>query len=96
MEVGPGVVEVGLADAAPGLSEATEANPAFPVSKGDGLTEGEQGQLDELLHRWRHVFATCEEDYGRTGAVKHNIQTGDSNPVRERFRPVPPTLYKNT
>ncbi|CAL9703600.1 unnamed protein product [Knipowitschia caucasica] len=93
VEVDPGVVEVRLVDAAP-KPEVTNVSPAVPVPGGDGLTEEEQGKLDELLNRWRHVFSTHEEDYGRTSAVKHTITTGDANPIRERYRPVPPTIYK--
>uniref|UniRef100_A0AAV2IZ80 Reverse transcriptase n=1 Tax=Knipowitschia caucasica TaxID=637954 RepID=A0AAV2IZ80_KNICA len=85
VEVDPGVVEVRLVDAAP-KPEATNVSPAIPVPGGDGLTEEEQGKLDKLLNRWRHVFSTHEEDYGRTSAVKHTITTGDANPIRERYR----------
>uniref|UniRef100_A0AAV2L2A8 Uncharacterized protein n=1 Tax=Knipowitschia caucasica TaxID=637954 RepID=A0AAV2L2A8_KNICA len=85
VEVDPGVVEVRLVDAAP-KPESTNVSPAVPVPGGDGLTEEEQGKLDELLNRWRHVFSTHEEDYGRTSAVKHTITTGDANPIRERYR----------
>lgn len=54
----------------------------------------EQQQLDQLLLKWQHVFASHEEDYGHTDAVRHRIPTGNAKPIRERFRPVPPTLYK--
>lgn len=93
VEVSPGVVEVGLIDADPEQLGTTGGN-AGPSLKGDGLTEGEQQQLDQLLHKWQHVFSTHEEDYGHTDAVKHCIPTGNAEPVWERFRPVPPTLYK--
>uniref|UniRef100_A0AAV2MFS4 Uncharacterized protein n=1 Tax=Knipowitschia caucasica TaxID=637954 RepID=A0AAV2MFS4_KNICA len=90
LNVGPGVVEVNLVDTAdPDKPEVNETTNALPLSKGDGLTDDEQRQLNELLRRWSHVFSTHEEDYGRTGAVKHRIPTGDSNPIRERL-PAPP------
>uniref|UniRef100_A0AAV2K0D1 Uncharacterized protein n=1 Tax=Knipowitschia caucasica TaxID=637954 RepID=A0AAV2K0D1_KNICA len=90
LNVGPGVVEVNLVDTAdPDKPEVNETTNALPLSKGDGLTDDEQRQLNELLRRWSHVFSIHEEDYGRTGAVKHRIPTGDSNPIRERL-PAPP------
>uniref|UniRef100_A0AAV2MC89 Reverse transcriptase n=1 Tax=Knipowitschia caucasica TaxID=637954 RepID=A0AAV2MC89_KNICA len=88
LNVGPGVVEVNLVDTAdPDKPEVNETTNALPLSKGDGLTDDEQRQLNELLRRWSHVFSIHEEDYGRTGAVKHQIPTGDSNPIRERDFP---------
>uniref|UniRef100_A0AAV2KUJ1 Peptidase A2 domain-containing protein n=1 Tax=Knipowitschia caucasica TaxID=637954 RepID=A0AAV2KUJ1_KNICA len=90
LNVGPGVVEVNLVDTAdPDKPEGNETTNALPLSKGDGLTDDEQRQLNELLRRWSHVFSTHEEDYEQTGAVKHRIPTGDSNPIRERL-PAPP------
>ena len=94
VEVSPGVVEVGLIDAGQEQPETAGGNAGLPLLKGDGLTEGEQQQLDQLLHKWHHVFSTHDEDYGHTDVVKHRIPTGNAEPIRERFRPVPPTLYK--
>lgn len=45
VEVRPGVVEVGLIDADP-EKLGTAGGNAGPSLKGDGLTEGEQQQLD--------------------------------------------------
>lgn len=39
------------------------------------------------------MFAQHEEDFGRTGAVQHQIPTGSAPPSREQYRPVPPSLY---
>lgn len=44
--------------------------------------------------KWQHIFSTHEEDYGCTSIIKHQIPTGNAVPVRERYRPVPPTLYQ--
>ncbi|XP_070819607.1 uncharacterized protein [Chaetodon trifascialis] len=92
IEVSPGVVEVDLVNTDQELLRA--AGDAEFSLKGDGLTEGEQQQLDQLLLKWQHVFSTHEEDYGCTDVMKHRIPTGNTEPIRERFRPVPPTLYK--
>ncbi|KAG1945839.1 interleukin-1 receptor accessory protein-like 1-A [Pimephales promelas] len=61
--------------------------------RGEGLEEEQQYQLREFLSKWQHVFSTHDEDYGCTGVVKHQIPTGNAAPSRERYRPVPPTLY---
>lgn len=69
-----------------------EGHPALALL-GEGLDEGQQAQLDALLRKWSHVFATHDEDFGRTSIITHQIPTGTAPPVRERYRPVPPNLY---
>lgn len=59
----------------------------------EGLTPPQSDQLREVLERWQPVFAQSEEDYGCTNAVYHTIPTGDAAPIRQRYRPVPPSLY---
>lgn len=59
---------------------------------GEGLEKDQRCQLQDFLSRWQHVFST-DEDYGCTGVVRHQIPTGDAAQSRERYRPVPPTLY---
>ncbi len=61
--------------------------------RGEGLEESQTQQLQTFLAKWQHVFSSHDEDYGRTDIVKHQIPTGDAAPSRERYRPVPPTLY---
>lgn len=68
--------------------------PSAAGLKGEELDSTQQQQLQQLLSKWQHVFAQHSEDYGRTAAVKHQIPTGNAAPIRERYRPVPPTLYK--
>lgn len=79
-------------DIRPVTTEPAGGHPALSL-QGEGLTEGQQRQLTDLLHQWTHVFAAHDEDYGRTSAVLHTIPTGDAPPVRQRYRPVPPSLY---
>lgn len=79
-------------DIRPVTVEPAGGHPALGL-RGEGLTEDQQKRLADLLHRWTHVFAAHEEDYGRTSAVLHSIPTGDAPPVRQRYRPVPPSLY---
>uniref|UniRef100_A0A8C7WZ80 ribonuclease H n=1 Tax=Oryzias sinensis TaxID=183150 RepID=A0A8C7WZ80_9TELE len=88
-----GVVEVGLVGACDPTEDGT-----FEVMKladRPDLTEDEQGRLKMLLQKWTKVFSTEETDFGRTSTVRHCIPTGDSAPIRERFRPLPPLLYKD-
>ncbi|KAL2085758.1 hypothetical protein ACEWY4_019078 [Coilia grayii] len=80
-------VDVQMVNADPGASKFV------PLFQGEGLTQEQQSRLDELLQKWSSVFAAHDEDYGKTSAVLHQIHTGNAPPVRERYRPVPPTLY---
>ncbi|XP_062386494.1 uncharacterized protein LOC134074827 isoform X2 [Sardina pilchardus] len=68
--------------------------PDVRFTEGDGLDANQQLQLQRFLTRWQHVFSTHDEDYGCTDLVTHQIPTGEAAPLRERYRPVPPTLYK--
>ncbi|KAL2083788.1 hypothetical protein ACEWY4_021561 [Coilia grayii] len=61
--------------------------------QGEDLKVEEREQLHRLLEKWQRVFARDEEDYGRTDAVYHYIPTGNAAPIRQRYRPVPPSLY---
>lgn len=40
------------------------------------------------------MFAVDEEDFGRIDLVQHRIHTGDAVPIKERYRPLPPLMYK--
>lgn len=86
-----GAVEVRLIEACVHTVEG-EPSDLFGLTSRADLTEVEQGKAKELLKRWEKVFATHEEDLGRTSTVKHKIPTGDANPIRERFRPLPPMM----
>ncbi|KAL5464015.1 hypothetical protein EMCRGX_G032972, partial [Ephydatia muelleri] len=58
-------------------------------SAGD-LTSEEKHRLYELLVEFADVFAESSDDMGRTGVVKHSIDTGTSHPIRQQCRRVPP------
>ncbi|XP_062386073.1 uncharacterized protein LOC134073108 [Sardina pilchardus] len=95
--VGPGVVEVGVVHTEQGLGMTAGRMPdhlCCESLQGENLDGNQQQQLQQLLDRWQHVFSTHDEDYGCTDVVKHQIPTGDVAPSRERYRPVPPTLYQ--
>lgn len=61
--------------------------------QGEDLEQVQAQKLRALLKKWQHVFAAHDEDYGCTRVVEHNIPMGDAGPSRERYRPIPPTLY---
>ncbi|XP_062416225.1 uncharacterized protein LOC134107905 [Pungitius pungitius] len=87
--VDPGVVEVAVQT----NHISTKEQHPVDLLKGDGLTVDQQQQMDSLLQRWRDIFAAGDEDFGQTSAVLHSIPTGSAPPSRERYRPVPPSLY---
>lgn len=57
---------------------------------GECLTVGEKEQLLALLLQYADVFATTRDDLGRTGKLKHDIDTAGAHPVRQRVRRIPP------
>lgn len=95
--VSPGVIEVGVAQVDRVEGEAVPVMPKHLLCEslqGEGLDPEQRQELQRFLTRWQHIFSTHEEDYGCTSIVQHQIPTGDAAPIRERYRPVPPTLYK--
>ncbi|XP_062402234.1 uncharacterized protein LOC134092766 [Sardina pilchardus] len=96
-EVSPGVIEVSVVQLGTDLKDMGEGLPehlSCESLQGDGLSTDQQRQLSQFLAKWQHVFSSHEEDYGCTDLVTHHIPTGEAPPIRERYRPVPPTLYK--
>ena len=47
--------------------------------------------VQELLIKYQEVFSKNDADLGRTGVVKHVIDTGDAAPVRQRYRRTSPS-----
>uniref|UniRef100_A0AAV2LQ22 Uncharacterized protein n=1 Tax=Knipowitschia caucasica TaxID=637954 RepID=A0AAV2LQ22_KNICA len=89
-----GVVQVALVNA--NVEPLSSELPAEKSILGDrpDLSAQQQGELHALLQKWESVFAQHKEDFGRTNIVQHRIPTGDAAPTRERYRPIPPMLYK--
>ena len=61
------------------------------VENVDGLNPQEREQLYAVLLEFADVFAEGPVDFGRTGKIKHEIDTGNSAPIRQHVRRVPPT-----
>ena len=53
-------------------------------------------KLKEMLCQYRSVFSESELNLGRTNVVVHSIDTGDSRPVRQTLRRVPPLHHQVT
>lgn len=52
------------------------------------LSTSERQQAWELLLKFKDIFAK-DCDFGRTGLVKHQIDTGDARPIKQRPRRIP-------
>ena len=88
-------VEVG---ALPGPQhiESSEGNEALPVHlqelsevSCDGLNVEQRQQVEDLLKAYADVFAASDCDLGHTSLMQHNIETGDSRPVKVPPRRIP-------
>lgn len=91
--VEPDVVEISVRRVE--VTEGENDPGSHPVMslQGDGLTPHQQNEMTSLLQRWKKAFSSHDEDLGCTGIVKHQIPTGTAPPSRERYRPIPPSLY---
>lgn len=61
-----------------------------------GVEENERKQLEELLKQWSHIFARSDYELGHTDRVKHKIELVNpkSDPIRQRHRRIPPSMYE--
>ena len=60
----------------------------FEDSKAD-LDDKQRVDLQKLLHEYSDIFAQHSADFGKTTILKHNIETGDEQPVKQRPRRFP-------
>ncbi|XP_044146846.1 uncharacterized protein LOC122935145 [Bufo gargarizans] len=62
---------------------------------GDATTSAKQIKGVLYLAKEHHqVFSQHPLDYGQTSQIQHSIPIGTPPPSKERYRPVPPTLYQ--
>ena len=66
------------------------------VVENANLPESEQEQLFALLLDYADIFASDQDDLGCTGKIKHKINTGDSPPIRQPVRRIPPIRRNET
>uniref|UniRef100_A0AAV2MAQ6 Uncharacterized protein n=1 Tax=Knipowitschia caucasica TaxID=637954 RepID=A0AAV2MAQ6_KNICA len=93
---GDDVVAVTLVDVTTSAANSELPPEVSKLKTRPDLSEVQQEELEALLQRWEKVFAVHDEDFGRTDLVQHRIPTGDAAPIRERHRPIPPMLYRET
>ena len=60
------------------------------VEAGSALSTAEQQQLFTVLSEYADIFAERSGDFGRTNKIRHSINTGDSPPIRQPVRRMPP------
>ena len=76
-----------------GVSAIQTSNPAQNIKAKQEmlwkLVEGGDGPLTEA-NKEQLFFAISKEDLGRTAKVQHRINTGNSHPIRQPLRRIPP------
>lgn len=66
-------------------TKSSTPSQTVPLDLSDtALTEPQQAQLKSLIAEYRDIFALSPEELGRTGLVRHRIDTGDHQPIRQR------------
>ena len=56
------------------------------------LPQEQHSNIAELLVEFKDVFSTGDDDIGKTGIIKHRIDTGNSPPIRQKPRRLAPSL----
>ncbi|XP_078495885.1 uncharacterized protein LOC144751873 [Ciona intestinalis] len=69
------------------LSKSSAGNAKFEairdgVKLGDKLKQHQKDQVWNLLRSHERAFSTSSNDLGQTSLMKHDIDTGDANPIR--------------
>ncbi len=57
-------------------------------------TPDEVAQLRDLLAEYHDIFSKSDFDMGHTDLVNHRIELTDVQPLRERHRRIPPSMYQ--
>jgi hypothetical protein len=67
--------------------------PVFEESKAN-LQPDEQIKVAHLLNKYQHVFSKTKSDLGKTGLVKHKINTGLAPPIKQHPRRLPQVVQE--
>lgn len=67
--------------------------PVFEESK-TYLQPDEQIKVAHLLNKYQHVFSKTKSDLGKTGLVKHTINTGLAPPIKQHPRKLPQVVQE--
>ena len=66
-------------DSPPPASPTSSSTQTVPLDLSNTtLTEAQQEQLQSLVAEYRDIFALSPEELGRTGLVRHRIETGST------------------
>lgn len=57
---------------------------------GSHLTAEQKNELCAVLLEYQDLFARGPTDFGRTGKIQHDIDTGAARPIRQQVRRIPP------
>ena len=60
----------------------------------EGVPSEFHDKIAKLLITYIDVFSKSDTDIGRTGCVKHHINTGNARPLKERPRRFPPSEHE--
>jgi len=60
----------------------------------ESITKSEKEELRALLTEFKSVFAFSENELGRTSATRHEIDTGNARPIKQRLRRQPGRIKK--
>lgn len=47
-----------------------------------------------VAKEYQHIFSKFPLDFGRVEGIEHTIPTGNNPPIREKYRPIPPSMYQ--
>ena len=83
-------VKISKPQTAATLSEFQTLNDLNINVDNESLTHEQKRRIDTLLAKYRHVFAETSDDLGVTPLVKHHIDTGNHNPIRQKVRRTTP------
>ena len=59
-----------------------------------GMSQSNKMQVRKLLNKYSHIFSRDDSDIGKTGIIKHQINTGDARPIKQPARRVPFHMQK--
>ena len=55
----------------------------------EGLSKDQCLQVANLLKKHASTFSNSDTDIGRTGIIRHKIDTGDAHPIKQPLRRMP-------
>ena len=74
--------------AEPAIPPNTDEHVPVDLTDAD-LTEAQKAELQNLVNKYRDIFALNPNELGRTSLVEHHIDTGNHSPIRQRPYCVP-------